>query len=149
MGQDLPLRRHAVGRAAVDLGLSVGVGGNQDGGVARGGAGVGLVEAAHAVHLVVDAARDVLDVLHVGPGTGREGNVLLLGKRTGNGLCLECPNRVLYVQANMSVRRFHRCSVDVKINLFRGYCSPLYTAPLWVKYKRESLRKLKVALQMR
>ena len=30
-----------------------------------------LVEAAHAVHLVVDAAGDVLNVLHVGPGQMR------------------------------------------------------------------------------
>ena len=38
--------------------------------------------------------------------------------------------RVLYVQANMLVRKFHHCSVDFKINLIRAYCSPLYTAPL-------------------
>ncbi len=29
--------------------------------------------------------------------------------------------------------------------MFRTYCSPLYTAPLWVRYKKESLLKLKVA----
>ena len=48
--------------------------------------------------------------------------------------------RVLYVQGNMLVIEFHHCSVDVKINLFRAY-----TAPLWVKYKKENLHKLKVA----
>jgi hypothetical protein len=53
--------------------------------------------------------------------------------------------RVLYVQANMLARKFHHCTTDVKINLFRTYCSPLYTAPLWVRYKKESLLKLKVA----
>ena len=53
--------------------------------------------------------------------------------------------RMFYAQANMLVRKFHYCSVEVKINLFRAYCTPLYTAPLWVKYKKESLRKLKVA----
>ena len=52
---------------------------------------------------------------------------------------------LLYVQANMLVRKFHHCTVDVEINLFRAYCTPLYTAPLWVNYKKESLRKLKVA----
>ena len=45
----------------------------------------------------------------------------------------------------MLVRKFHFCSVEVKVNLFRAYCTPLYTAPLWVNYKSESLRKLKVA----
>ena len=53
--------------------------------------------------------------------------------------------RVLYVQANMLVRKFHHCTTDVKVNLFRTYCSPLYTAPLWIRYKKESLLKLKVA----
>ena len=53
--------------------------------------------------------------------------------------------RMLYVQANMLVRKFHHCTTDVKVNLFRAYCTPLYTAPLWVKYKKESLRKLQVA----
>ena len=53
--------------------------------------------------------------------------------------------RMLYVQANMLGRKFHHCTTDVKVNLFRAYCTPLYTAPLWVNYKRESLRKLQVA----
>ena len=48
-------------------------------------------------------------------------------------------------QVNMLIRKFHFCSVEVKVNLFRAYCTPLYTAPLWVNYKSESLRKLKVA----
>ena len=52
---------------------------------------------------------------------------------------------MLYVQANMLVRKFHHCTTDVKVNLFRAHCTPLYTAPLWVKYKKESLRKLQVA----
>ena len=53
--------------------------------------------------------------------------------------------RMLYLQANMLVRKFHHCTTEVKVNLFRTYCTPLYTAPLWVNYKRGSLQKLKVA----
>ena len=53
--------------------------------------------------------------------------------------------RMLYVQANMLVRKFHHCTTEVKVNLFRTYCTPLYTAPLWVNYKRGSLQKLQVA----
>ena len=53
--------------------------------------------------------------------------------------------RMLYAQANMLVRKFHFCSEEVKISLFRAYCTPLYTAPLWVKYKKASLHKLQVA----
>ena len=53
--------------------------------------------------------------------------------------------RMLYAQANTLIRKFHYCSDDVKVNLFRAYCTPIYTAPLWVNYKKESLRKLQVA----
>ena len=53
--------------------------------------------------------------------------------------------RMLYVQANMLIRKLHFCSVEVKVSLFRAYFTPLYTAPLWVNYKSESLHKLKVA----
>ncbi len=37
------------------------------------------------------------------------------------------------------------CSDEVKINLFRAYCTSFYTAPLWFKFKKESLCKLQVA----
>ena len=53
--------------------------------------------------------------------------------------------RLLYIQANMLVRKFHACSDNVKITLFRAYCTPLYTAPLWVKFKKASFHKLQVA----
>lgn len=53
--------------------------------------------------------------------------------------------RILYAQANMLVRKFHMCSANVKVHLFRTYCTPLYTAPLWCKYKVATLQKLKVA----
>ena len=53
--------------------------------------------------------------------------------------------RTLYAQANMLGRKFHFCSVDVKANLFRAYCTPLYTSPLWVKFKKASMHKLQVA----
>lgn len=53
--------------------------------------------------------------------------------------------RMLYAQANMLVRKFHWCTDSVKISLFKAYCTPLYTAPLWTKYKKGSLQKLQVA----
>lgn len=53
--------------------------------------------------------------------------------------------RMLYAQANMLVRKFHWCSDNVKISLFKAYCTPLYTAPLWTKFKKSSIQKLQVA----
>ena len=52
---------------------------------------------------------------------------------------------ILYAQANMLVRKFHMCTNDVKMSLFKAYCTPLYTAPLWTKFKKASMQKLKVA----
>ncbi len=48
-----------------------------------------------------------------------------------------------YAQANILVRKFYMCSDEVKIDLFRAYCTSFYTAPLWFKFKKES--KLQVA----
>ena len=55
------------------------------------------------------------------------------------------PCRRLYAQANMLCRKFSMCSVPVKISLFRAYCTPLYTAHLWCRYKQGNIRKLTVA----
>ncbi len=52
---------------------------------------------------------------------------------------------MLNTQANVLDRKFFWCSENVKANLFRAYCTPRYTAPLWVKFKKASIHKLKVA----
>ena len=51
----------------------------------------------------------------------------------------------LYAQANMLIRKFSKCSVDVKVSLFKAFCTPLYTAHLWSNYRCKSMEKLKVA----
>ena len=53
--------------------------------------------------------------------------------------------RKLYAQANTLCRKFSMCSIPVKISLFKAYCTSLYTAHLWCRYKQESIRKLTVA----
>ena len=60
--------------------------------------------------------------------------------------------RQLYAQGNVHIckrraraRRFHMCSDNVKVTLFRSYCSSLYTSQLWWKYRVNSIRKLYVA----
>ena len=47
-------------------------------------------------------------------------------------------------KGNSILRKFHMCSWDVKLTLFRAYCSPLYTAQLWWSHKRASINRLKV-----
>ena len=53
--------------------------------------------------------------------------------------------RQLYAQGNALARRFHMCSDNVKVTLFRSYCSSLYTSQLWWKYRVNSIRKLYAA----
>ena len=36
----------------------------------------------------------------------------------------------LYARGNVVLRKFHMCSMDVKVKLFNTYCSPMYTAQL-------------------
>ena len=51
----------------------------------------------------------------------------------------------LYIQGNTLIRKFHMCTYDVKVSLFRAYCTPLYTAHLWCKYTKTSMSKLTTA----
>ncbi len=51
----------------------------------------------------------------------------------------------LYGQGNMLIRKFNIYTVDVKVSLFRTFCTPLYTAQLWWNHFDYSLNKLKVA----
>ena len=53
--------------------------------------------------------------------------------------------RRLYAQGNTLVRKFHICSTEVKVTLFKTYCTPLYTAHLWSRYRKCSMKKLTVA----
>ena len=37
----------------------------------------------------------------------------------------------LYARGNVLLRKFHMCSMGVKVKLFNTYCSPMHTAQLW------------------
>ena len=52
--------------------------------------------------------------------------------------------RVLNVRGNILCRKFHMCSVPVKLKLFNSYCSSLYTPHLWWNYKTMSVSKLQI-----
>lgn len=58
---------------------------------------------------------------------------------------IERQSRQLYVQANSLLRKFHMCSIEVKITLFRLYCSPMYCAHLWWNYSNVTIRKLHIS----
>ena len=53
--------------------------------------------------------------------------------------------RKTYIRGNMLIRKFKVCSNDVKVTLFRSYCSSIYCCALISKYNRSVLKKLHVA----
>ncbi|CAK1584651.1 unnamed protein product [Parnassius mnemosyne] len=57
---------------------------------------------------------------------------------------IERERRALSVRANMIARRFARCSVPVKVTLFRAYCTSFYTSSLWVDYTQKQYNALRV-----
>ena len=51
----------------------------------------------------------------------------------------------LYTRSNKLLRMFSYCTIDVKKQLFRSYCSSLYCCALWSDYRKATYRKLTVA----
>ena len=46
--------------------------------------------------------------------------------------------RTLYIRSNKILRMFSYCTIDVKMELFRSYCSSLYWCSLWSDYRKAS-----------
>ncbi|KAL0831335.1 hypothetical protein ABMA28_002164 [Loxostege sticticalis] len=57
---------------------------------------------------------------------------------------IERERRALSVRANMIARRFARCSIEVKVTLFRAYCSTFYTSSLWTSYTQKQYSALRI-----
>lgn len=53
--------------------------------------------------------------------------------------------RSVYARGNMLLRKFGKCSKEVKLYLFRTYCTSMYTCQLWCKYTQAQYKKLRVA----
>ena len=53
--------------------------------------------------------------------------------------------KCLFTRANLLNRRFWRCTIDVKLRLFRAFCMCYYNIGLWTIYKAGSLKKLAAA----
>ena len=46
--------------------------------------------------------------------------------------------RSFYARSNSILRKFHNCSVDVKLYLFHAYCCTIYCSQLWVNFKKST-----------
>lgn len=51
--------------------------------------------------------------------------------------------RNLFVRTNMLIGRFNKCSIRVKVNLFRAYCLCTYGTALWQHYTIGAMNKMK------
>ena len=52
--------------------------------------------------------------------------------------------RCLSIQGNVLLRKFHMCSIGVRLALFRSFCSPMYTSQLWWNYKKCTMKRLHI-----
>ena len=52
--------------------------------------------------------------------------------------------RTLYIRPNKPLRTFHYCSIYVKLELFRSFCTSFYCCYLWTAYKKSTFDKLRV-----
>ena len=51
----------------------------------------------------------------------------------------------IFAQGNCLLRKFYMCTIDVKVTLFKSYCSSFYTAQLWTNYTQNAINKLYIA----
>ena len=74
-------------------------------------------------------------------------------KYLGNILCIDLKGdldilrqrRQLFAQANTILRRFHMCTIDVKLTLFRSFCSSFYNSHLWWSFKSSTFSKFNIS----
>jgi len=52
---------------------------------------------------------------------------------------------LLYARANMLIQKFSKCSRDVKLCLFRAYCTQFYGAELWQCFRSSVLQRFEAA----
>ena len=60
-------------------------------------------------------------------------------------LDLKSQMKKFYTNANMLIRKFFKCTVDVKCYLFKTYCSILYCSAMWFDSTKSPMKMLKVA----
>ena len=69
--------------------------------------------------------------------------VIVSGHNSDNDLKRQM--RKFYANAKMIIRKFSKCSVNVKCYLFKTYCSTMYCSALWFNSTKTALTKLKIA----
>lgn len=68
----------------------------------------------------------------------------LLTERLQDDRDIERERRAFAVRGNMLARRFSKCSVDVKVTLFKAYCLGMYTCQLWTTFTQKAMGRIRV-----
>ena len=71
------------------------------------------------------------------------GHILSFDGSDDNDIQRQCGR--VYARGNSILRKFHMCSTEVKIVLFKSYCTSLYTAHLWANYMKKSINNFYTA----
>ena len=53
--------------------------------------------------------------------------------------------RNFYARSNSIIRKFHHCSIGVKLHMFHSYCCTIYCSQLWVNFNKDTYLKAKFA----
>ena len=69
----------------------------------------------------------------------------ILSNNKNDDLDIERKCKKIYAQGNSILRKFHMFSIEVKVELFKTYCTPLYTAHLWTNYSNLALKNFYIA----
>ena len=69
----------------------------------------------------------------------------ILSDNRNDDLDIKRQQKKIYAQGNSILRKFHMCSIEVKVELFKTYCTPLYTAHLWTNYSSLALKNFFIA----
>ena len=65
-----------------------------------------------------------------------------LADTCSDGLDIDRQRKKIFIQGNSLIRKFFMCTLDMKLNLFQSFCSPMYTAQLWTRYSNTEMLKL-------
>jgi hypothetical protein len=69
----------------------------------------------------------------------------LITKNHSDNAAISKQTRKLNAVGNQLVRKFNFCTTDVKVQLFKTYCYPIYCNALWSNFTRATVSKLRVS----
>ena len=67
---------------------------------------------------------------------------VLFGNTLKDDVDIDRQVKSVYIRGNTLVRKFRKCSKEVKVQLFKSYCSNMYASHLWCEYSTASYKRI-------